>query len=297
MNQTIPVEFPTDWTDYELIDSGNGAKLERFGPPAGGYVISRPDPRILWEPTNPSGWSDADAIFLRTGSESGSWQIKKNPPEPWLVSYQKLTFVLKPTEFKHTGVFPEQAVNWKWLTEQIAGRPLKVLNLFAYTGGASLASTLAGAQVTHVDSVKSSISWANENAERSHTDPKKIRWIEDDAYKFVLREARRGNTYDGIIMDPPRFGRGPKGEVWKVASDLPKLLDSAASILSSHAHFLLVNAYTADFSAIALFNLVSGALKSGNGIVSFGELALQESIGKRLLPQGLFVRWQRNNGN
>lgn len=290
--QTIPIEYPTDWTDYELIDSGDGAKLERFGPPDGGYLVARPDPRVLWGKTSPSRWNEADAIFTRTSTDSGEWTIKKNPPDPWRISYRTLAFTLKPTEFKHTGVFPEQAVNWNWLEDQIKGKPLKVLNLFAYTGGATMAAALSGAHVTHVDSVKSALSWARKNAELSHIDPTQVRWIEDDAYKFVLREARRGAVYDGVIMDPPRFGRGPKGEVWKIADDLPKLLEASIAILSPHARFLLLNAYTADFSAVALSNLVYDVLKSRNGTVSFGELALQESIGKRLLPQGLFVRWQ-----
>ena len=288
----IPIEFPTNWTDYELLDSGDGAKLERFGPPAGGYLVARPDPRVLWRPAAQTMWNEADAVFTRTGPESGQWAIKKNPPNPWLISYGDLTFSLRPTEFKHTGVFPEQAVNWKWLREHIAGHPLKILNIFAYTGGATLAAVAAGAEVTHVDSVKSAIDWAKQNVEASHLDKKPIRWIEDDAYKFILRESRRGNKYEGIIMDPPRFGRGPKGEVWKLASNLPKLLNAAVSILSPEAKFLLLNAYTADFSALALGNLVADVLKSKKGQVSFGELALQEASGKRLLPQGLFVRWQ-----
>lgn len=285
---TIRVEYPNDWKDYELIDTGDGEKLERFGT----YTLVRPDPRALWRKKLPTNrWEEASATYRRLDPKSGLWDTKNPPPNPWHITYRSLTFVLRPTEFKHVGIFPEQAVNWDWLTRVINGRPIKVLNLFAYTGGATMAAVQAGAEVTHVDAVKSAIDWANENIRVSRLLGKPIRWIEEDAYKYVLREGRRGNTYDGIILDPPRFGRGTKGEVWKLATDLPKLLTVCAGILSSHPVFMLLNAYTADLSSLALSNMVSSALSHHKGEVQFGELALKESGSERLLPNGLFVRW------
>ena len=203
-----------------------------------------------------------------------------------------MTFRLEPTAFKHIGIFPEQAVNWVWLENIIRKQPLNILNLFAYTGAATVAAARAGARVTHLDSVKSAITRAHENARLNHITEKLIRWIEDDAMKFVAREAKRGNTYDGIILDPPRFGRGTKGEIWKLLDDLPRLLEACVSILSPRARFLLVNAYTADISAVALGQLVSSTMKNRGGIVIYGELALKESQSDRLLPSGIFARWQ-----
>lgn len=283
---TISIEYPTDWTDYELIDSGDGEKLERFG----SYVLVRPDPRAIWTKSAPDKWALADATYRRTDPKTGQWETKTSPPSPWQVQYDNLTFILRPTEFKHVGVFPEQAVNWNWLTKIINGKPLNVLNLFAYTGGATMAAAAAGAKVTHVDSVKSAIDWAHENVNTSKLEGKPVRWIEEDAYKFVLRESRRGSTYDGIIMDPPRFGRGTKGEVWKLEDDLPKLIAAAISILSHNPTFFLLNTYTADLSSIAIGNLLTSAISKHKGTVSFGELALKDSSG-RLLPNGIFARW------
>lgn len=283
---TLSIEYPTDWADYELIDSGGGEKLERFG----SYVLVRPDPRAIWTKSAPDTWALADATYRRTDPKTGQWETKTSPPSPWQVRYDNLTFILRATEFKHVGVFPEQAVNWNWLTKTIGGKSLKILNLFAYTGGATMAAMAAGAQVTHVDSVKSAIDWAHENVSTSKLEAKPIRWIEEDAYKFVLRESRRGNHYDGIIMDPPRFGRGTRGEVWKLEDDLPKLLAACISILSPNPTFFLLNAYTADLSSIAIANLLTSSMKDKNGIVSFGELALRDSFG-RFLPSGIFARW------
>jgi len=286
------IEFPTDWKEYELIDSGSGMKLETFGPPtgeAGGYTVARPDPRALWKKSDATLWDAADATFVRTSSTEGNWNIKKSPPDPWKISYKNLTFILKPTSFKHVGVFPEQAVNWNWLTEQIHGDSIKVLNLFAYTGGATLAAAAAGTQVTHVDAVKSAIDWANENVVASNLKDKPVRWIEEDAMKFVMREVKRGNTYDGIILDPPRFGHGAKGELWKIEDDLPKLLTEVKKILSPNPRFILLNAYTADLSPLVLHHLLADLVGDKN--ITFGELALQESSSKRLLPNGIFARW------
>ncbi len=274
--ESTTLEYPTDWKDYELIDSGDGMKLERFG----SYTVARPDPRAIWTRSDAKRWKMADATFVED-----QWNIKKQPPSPWKVSYNGLTFVLRPTSFKHVGVFPEQAVNWQWIEKQIHGDPIKVLNLFAYTGGATMAAARAGAHVTHVDAVRSAIDWANENATASGLKEKPIRWIEEDAYKFVAREAKRANTYEGIILDPPRFGRGSKGEVWKIEEDLPKLLNEIKKIIKPR--FILLNAYTADLSPLVLHHLLAGLVP---GEITFGELALQESTGKRLLPSGIFAR-------
>lgn len=285
---SIPVEYPSDWTDYELIDSGDGMKLERFG----NYTVARPDPRAIWRPYSGDVWNDANARFVRSSSTEGRWDIKKNPPIPWKVSYKHLTFVLKPTSFKHVGVFPEQATNWNWIAGQVHSDAIKVLNLFAYTGGATLAAAAAGATVTHVDSVKSAIDWANENIAASNLKGKPVRWIEEDVMKFVLREGKRGNMYDAVILDPPRFGRGTKGEVWKIEEDLASLLQAVKQVLSDRVRFILLNAYTADLSPLVLHHMLVDLMKMGT--VTFGELTLQESTGKRLLPSGIFARWTRN---
>jgi len=286
---SIPILIPDGWNDYELIDTGGGMKLERFGE----YIISRPDPRAIWKPQKPLAvWDTAHAQYVRSTKTEGHWQIQSPPPPQWLIRYHDLTFKLEPTAFKHIGIFPEQAVNWVWLKGVIADKSLSILNLFAYTGAATIAAARAGAHVTHLDSVKSAITWTHENARLNHVTEKQIRWIEDDAMKFVAREAKRGNTYDGIILDPPRFGRGTKGEVWKLLDDLPRLLKACADILTPRAKFLLINAYTADISSIALGQLVSSVLSNRGGSVTNGELALKESGGDRLLPSGIFARWE-----
>jgi len=280
------IEYPKNLTDYRLLDSGNREKLETFS----GYTVIRPDPRAFWTPNSPSEWDNADAKYIRTDAEHGTWKMKRPPPNPWYFTYGNLRFFLHPTDFKHVGIFPEQAVNWDWLTRTIAGSPLKVLNLFGYTGAATVVATSAGAFVTHVDSSKPSIVWAKKNYAVNSLPAHGVRWIEDDAYKFVVREKKRGNTYDGVIMDPPRFGRGAKGEVWKLTDDLPKLLVAVKEILSSRTSFVLINVYTADISAVALYNLASSLLQGGS--ISVGELALKESDSGRLLPNGLFLRRQ-----
>jgi 23S rRNA (cytosine1962-C5)-methyltransferase len=266
--QSSQIEYPTDWKEYELIDSGDGMKRERFGT----YTIARTDPRAIWKPRT-KNWN-SDVL-----------------PASWNISYKHLTFVLKPTQFKHVGIFPEQAVNWNWLSEEIHGDHINVLNLFAYTGGATLAAAAAGASVTHVDSARSAIDWANENVAASNLKNKPIRWIEEDAMKFVLREGKRGNSYDGIILDPPRFGRGSKGEVWKIEEKLPKLLVEIKKILAPNPRFILLNAYTADLSPLVLHHLLADI--TTNGSITFGELALKETSGSRLLPSGIFARWSK----
>ena len=308
---TIQVEYPDTLPDYTLLDSGNGEKLETFSD----YTIIRPDPRAIWQKSKAgSVWDSADAKFIRTGSDSGSWNIVNQSPTPWHFHYHDCTFHLRKTDFKHVGIFPEQAVNWDWMTTQInrchpelaegsnskknmdsrlRGNDIHILNLFAYTGAATVVAAKHGAQVTHVDSVKSTISWAHENYILSHADPNHVRWIEDDAYKFVTREIKRGKTYDGIIMDPPRFGRGNHGELWKLENDLPKLLAAVKQILSPNPLFILINAYTADISSLVLQHLMSDVMKGKDGTITSGELATKELYSGRLLPQGIFARWEQ----
>ncbi len=285
----IPTAYANDWTEYALLDSGNGEKLEEFA----GYTIIRPDPRVIWKPKQPSSlWDKADAHFIRTDNEHGNWRVMKDPPNPWTLRYHDYQFVLHPTDFKHVGIFPEQAYNWSWMQSIIQPKN-SILNLFGYTGAATVTCCKAGAHVTHVDSSKPSITWAHENCTKNNIPIEQTRWIAEDVVKFVAREANRGNTYDGIILDPPRFGRGAKGEVWKLANDLPNLLSSIKNILSKAPAFILLNAYTADLSSIALTNLMEELFLPLGGSITNGELTTKEKHTERLLPQGSFVRWQR----
>jgi len=287
VTSAIPIHTPGNWKDYELIDSGAGKKLERFGT----YILSRPAPNALWLPrAKPAVWKKANASYVHRTETTGDWKIHKSPPNNWHITYNKLTFMLRPATFKHVGVFPEQAPNWDWLERQIQGKPLRVLNLFAYTGGATLASLAAGAHVTHVDASKPSVTWAKENAQASKLQNHPVRWIRDDVYKFVLRESRRGNTYDAIIMDPPRFGRGADGEIWKIETDLPKLLLACRAILSPEPSFFLLNAYFVNLSSIDLSNLLGDCLQKDKAY-EFGELSLKDTTSGRFLPNGIFARW------
>lgn len=288
----LPILFPTDWKDYELIDSGEGAKLERFGT----YIINRPDPRALWNRSaTDSVWKSAHASYVRSTTDEGHWNIRQEPPAHWKIVYDDVMFTLKPTSFKHVGVFPEQAVNWRWMKHIIKNNAPKILNLFGYTGGATLAAASAGGLITHVDSIKGTIQWAKENASASGLAGKPIRWIVDDAYKFAARDVRRGSKYDGIILDPPRFGRGTKGEVWKIEDDLPTLLQTCRGLLSDKPLFILINAYTADLSAIVLENLMKDLMYDFGGTISTGELSLKDSTSGKLLPNGIFSRWERTH--
>jgi 23S rRNA (cytosine1962-C5)-methyltransferase len=275
--------------DYELIDSGEGEKLERFGQ----YILRRPDPQALWRKNlDEKDWKKADASFERVG-ETGKWKKKANLPTEWLAEINGLKFYITPTAFKHTGLFPEQEPNWEWIKEKIknAGWPIKILNLFSYTGGATLAGLQAGAEVTHVDSSKSAITWAKQNAEASGLADKKVRWIEDDARKFVQREIKRGNKYDAIIMDPPAFGHGANKELWKIEEDFIKLLDLCEQVLSDKPIFVLVNGYSAGYSAIAYENCLKKFAEKFGGNIESGELTIEESKSGRLLPAGIFSRW------
>lgn len=280
-----------DWKDYELIDTGNGEKLERWGK----YILRRPDPQIIW-PVGKSAdmWDKADAHYHRSSSGGGSWEFKRKLPERWTVSYEGLSFYIETTGFKHTGLFPEQAVNWKWIMDKIhsAGRPVKVLNLFAYTGGATVAATHAGAEVCHVDAAKGMVGWAKENVALSGLAERPVRFITDDVFKFVQREKRRGKRYDGIIMDPPSYGRGPKGEIWKIEDALYGFIEECMDVLSDTPLFFLVNSYTTGFSPTVVGNILNMTVKKKyGGAVSCGEVGLPAKTGM-ILPCGIYGRWE-----
>ena len=281
------IEITKPQKDYELLDSGDGLKLERYGK----FVLSRPDPQVLWKKKlSEDVWQNADAIFQK--GEVSKWKIKKEVPEKWEIEIGELNFEIYLSKFKHVGIFPEQLSNWLWMADLIkkAGRPVKVLNLFGYTGGASIACLKAGAEVVHVDASKTSIEHARMNAEITGLKEKPIRWILDDAYDFVKREIRRGNKYDGIIMDPPAFGRGPKGEIWKIEDNFLPLVDDAKKILSDNPLFFLINGYASGYSPIAYEENLSDLKKIG-GTVTSGELTIEEKDSGRLLPAGIFARW------
>jgi len=279
--------------DYELIDSGEGKKLERYGR----YVLSRPDPGALWKKNlTEEEWKKADAEFIRMG-EKGEWRGKKNLPTSWPITFGRLKLLIKLSSFKHTGLFPEQEPNWAWMEELIAkrsarGEPFgKVLNLFAYTGGATLACARAGAEVVHLDASKKAIDWARENAEASGFSDRPIRWILDDALTFLKREVKRGNKYDAIIMDPPAFGHGPKDEIWKIEEDFSKLFDFCLEVLSDKPLFFLINGYASGYSPIAYENNLKTLVQKYGGSIEVGELTIQELKSDRLLPAGIFARW------
>ena len=260
------------WKDYEVLDTSNGEKLERWGK----YLLIRPDPQVIWDtPRTQKGWNAPNGHYHRSSKGGGEWEFF-HLPEQWTISYQSLTFNLKPFSFKHTGLFPEQAANWDWFGAKIreAGRPVKVLNLFAYTGGATLAAAAAGASVTHVDASKGMVAWAKENARSSCLADAPIRWLVDDCVKFVEREIRRGNQYDAIIMDPPSYGRGPKGEIWKIEDSIYPFIKLCANLLSEKPLFFLVNSYTTGLAPSVLTYMLSTVLKSQNGHVMSDELGL-----------------------
>ncbi len=281
--------------DYELLDSGEGRKLERYGT----YLFSRPDPEALWpKQLLQQQWQAAELEFIRTGGNT-KWRVGKDVPKEWTVTFEELTFIIRPTTFKHTGLFPEQAPNWRWVAEKIkeakkdGEREISVLNLFGYTGGATLAAAKAGAKVVHVDGSKMAIAWARENAEKSGLADAPVRWILDDAKAFLKKEIKRGNTYDGIIMDPPTFGHGPKNELWKIEDDFMELLALAREALTPDALFMLMSGYAAGYSPIAYENCLTAAMEGKAGKIESGELALEETNAKRLLPAGIFARWSK----
>ena len=281
------------WKDYEVIDTSHGEKLERWGD----YLLVRPDPQVIWDtPRVHRGWKKRNAHYHRSSRGGGEWEFF-DLPQQWAIHYRELTFQLKPFSFKHTGLFPEQAANWDWFGGLIAGagRPVKVLNLFAYTGGATLAAAKAGAAVTHVDASKGMVTWARENARSSGLEDAPVRWIVDDCVKFVEREIRRGNHYDGIIMDPPSYGRGPKGEIWKIEDSVYHLVQLCASLLSEEPLFFLINSYTTGLAPSVLSYMMSLEIqKKYGGTVRAEELGLPVTQTGLVLPCGSSGRWERS---
>lgn len=278
------------WKDYEVVDTSSGEKLERWGD----YLLIRPDPQIIWNTpkTNP-GWKKRNGHYHRSSAGGGEWEFFHLPKE-WSIHYNNLTFNLKPFSFKHTGLFPEQAANWDWFCSLIkqARRPVKVLNLFAYTGGATLSAAAAGASVTHVDASKGMVNWAKENAASSALSDHPIRWLVDDCVKFVEREIRRGNTYDAIIMDPPSYGRGPKGEIWKIEENIYSFLQLTVNILSDSPLFFLVNSYTTGLQPAVLSYMIHQTVCSKfGGNVNASEIGLPVKESGLILPCGASGRW------
>ena len=281
-----------NWKDYKILDMANGQKLEKWG----NIILSRPDPQIIWkEKTFPEKWKNVNATYHRSKTGGGSWEYNKKVPEQWQIKYKELTFNIKPMGFKHTGLFPEQAVNWDWMIQKIKNskKEIKVLNLFAYTGGATVACSYAGASVCHVDSSKGMVSWAKENVTSSGLSERPVRYIVDDVVKFVNREIRRGNKYDAIIMDPPSYGRGANGEVWQFENNIYDLVELCTKVLSGQPLFFLINSYTTGISSKVLENILYLTVsKKYKGNVSSGEVGLPMENSKLVLPCGIYGRWE-----
>jgi 23S rRNA (cytosine1962-C5)-methyltransferase len=279
------------WADYSLIDSGHGKKLERYGP----WTVVRPERQCLWTPALPrSAWDAADATFESVDEEdAGRWALRSTVPAFWPMIWQDLTFNARLTAFRHLAVFPEHAANWDWISARIrAAKPgFKMLNLFGYTGVASLAAAAAGAAVTHVDASKKAVGWARENAVLSGLETAPVRWICEDARKYVAREVRRGARYQGIVLDPPKYGRGPTGEVWRLYEDLPDLIGGCAALLDVDAGFLLLNGYSERLTGLALAGLLADVMPGRGGTIDWGELALMEESGRRGVGLSFFARW------
>lgn len=275
------------WTEYRLLDSGDGEKLERWGD----WLLARPDPQAIWPKSLPDQWALAHGWYHRSTAGGGHWEWRARLPTEWEIHYRELVFLVRPTDFKHTGLFPEQAINWDWMQHIIrqAGRPISVLNLFAYTGAATVACIAAGAEVCHVDSAKGMVRWAERNLELNGLRAKPLRLIVDDVPAFVRREVRRGRRYDAIIMDPPSYGRGGQGETWKLARDLPELLVSCRQLLSATPLFVQINGYTAGYPAAVYANLLQAILGKG-GRTESGEIGLAAQSGL-VLPCGIYARW------
>ena len=286
------MKVASNWKDYEILDMANGDKLERWG----SVFLIRPDPQIIWKKkTFPALWKKANASYHRSKQGGGGWKYSSSLPKAWKINYQNLTFNIKPMGFKHTGLFPEQAVNWDWMMEKIktANRDIKVLNLFAYTGGATVACLAAGASVCHVDSSKGMVAWAKENVASSGLAERPVRYIVDDVVKFVNREIRRGNKYDAIIMDPPSYGRGAKGEVWQFEENIDDLIQLCMQVLSDNPLFFLINSYTTGISATVLEDLLKTHMnQSHQGNFSCGEIGLPMSNSELILPCGIYGKWE-----
>ena len=287
------MNLANNWKDYEILDMANGEKLERWGD----IVLIRPDPQIIWkEKTFPEKWKRANAKYNRSKTGGGSWENTSKLPKAWQIGYKNLTFNIKPMGFKHTGLFPEQAVNWDWMINKIKNekREIKVLNLFAYTGGATVACLSAGASVCHVDSSKGMTAWAKENVISSGLEKAKVRYIVDDVVKFVSREIRRGNKYDAIIMDPPSYGRGANGEVWKFEENIYDLIKLCMNVLSDNPLFFLINSYTTGISSTVLENVLKMNMNEKyKGKFSSGEIGLPMTNSNLTLPCGIFAKWEK----
>ena len=280
-----------EWKDYQLLDSGLGEKLERWG----NIVLRRPDPKAIWPVGNKKAWEKADAVYHRSKSGGGYWEYKSKIPDRWIISFKNLKFYVEPTGFKHTGLFPEQAVNWTWMMKKIeeAKKPVKVLNLFAYTGGATIALASQNAEVCHVDASRGMVNWAKENLELSRLTDKKVRFIVDDCLKFIRREARRGNQYDAIVMDPPSYGRGPRGEIWKIEEKLFEFVYECLKILSDKPLFFLINSYTTGFTPGVIANILNATVnKKIRGKVSSREVGIPITDSDLVLPCGICGRWE-----
>ena len=294
------MKIANNWKDYEILDMANGEKLERWN----NIYLVRPDPQIIWNDKQyPEKWKQANARYNRSSTGGGHWDYKKRLPDSWQIKYKNLTFNIKPMGFKHTGIFPEQAVNWDWMMDKIqneiktTNREVKVLNLFAYTGGATVACLYAGASVCHVDSSKGMVAWAKENVVSSRLQERPVRYIVDDVVKFVQREIRRGNKYDAIIMDPPSYGRGANGEVWKFEENLPMLIEICMQVLSDNPLFFLKNSYTTGTSSMVLENLLKMNMRkkygkrADDGIFENGEVGLPMTDSDFILPCGIYSKW------
>ena len=284
----------SDWQDYQLLDAGDGMKCERWGD----YTLVRPDPQIIWPRRGGHAWTGWDAFYHRSEKGGGRWEFRKPLPESWTIRYKQLSFQIRPTSFKHTGLFPEQAVNWDWCGAKIAearaqGREVSVLNLFGYTGAASVAAAAAGAQVCHVDAAKGMVDWCGVNAETSGLRRDSIRYIVDDCVKFVRREVKRGRRYEALIMAPPSYGRGAGGELWKLETHLWPLLKECREVLSDQPLFFLINAYTTGLSPTVLGNLLSELMHDQDGVVTTGEVGLPIQADGKVLPCGIYGRWAR----
>ena len=289
------MRYTKDWKDYELLDCSEGERLERWGK----VILIRPDPQIIWStPKDHPMWKHADARYVRSSQGGGHWEYRRELPEFWKINYKDLTFKISPTGFKHTGLFPEQAVNWDMMREKIKaakaeGREVRVLNLFAYTGGATVAAASAGASVCHVDAAKGMVHWARENAELSSLTEKPIRWIVDDCKKFVEREIRRGSKYDAVILDPPSYGRGPGGEVWKLEEHVFELVSLVSEVLTDDPLFVLLNSYTTGLSASTMAYVLGSAMKKFGGKVDAEEIGLPVTQSGMALPCGSSAIWSK----
>ena len=287
------MNIANNWKEYKILDMADGQKLERWGD----VILSRPDPQIIWkDKLYPDKWKNINATYHRSKTGGGSWEYNKKMPQQWQIKYKELTFNIKPMGFKHTGLFPEQAVNWDWMMEKIRNskKEIKVLNLFAYTGGATVACAVAGAAVCHVDSSKGMVTWAKENIASSGLAERPVRYIIDDVVKFVNREIRRGNKYDAIIMDPPSYGRGANGEVWQFENNIYDLVELCTNVLSDNPLFFLINSYTTGISSKVLENILNLTVnKEHSGKVTSGEIGLPMENSKLVLPCGIYGRWEK----